>query len=306
MNGLKVVSPIILAASLLFSLTQAAPAPRAVKARDYVTQIVTETVWTTVDITTTIYVDELPSNHVPATTSVEATSSAEVASSTQELESYLVSPAVTPTATPAAAAEALVSEPAPLESTSPEPTSAAVSAAVEESAESSTSPAPEYPAAVQPSSVPAPAYNTPTTALIPSPSPAESSPASQSAPAVDTTGTSGGSETGTCRGRSSSCKGDITHYDGGMSACGRIVNTKTEYVVALPFGFMGTRSNDNPYCNMPITVRNPVTGTTVRGIVGEKCMGCLRRSIDTTDIMFEAVTDGQGDGREYNFEWWLD
>ena len=77
MGFLKVSAPLILAATLLSSLAQAAPAPRRLKARDYVTEVVTETVWTTVDITTTVYVDELPATSVPATASAEVTSSAE-------------------------------------------------------------------------------------------------------------------------------------------------------------------------------------------------------------------------------------
>lgn len=97
----------------------------------------------------------------------------------------------------------------------------------------------------------------------------------------------------------------MTHWDGGLGACGWDVDTKSEMQIALPFEFMGTLSNSNPYCGRSVTLFNPNSGTTVQATVGDKCMGCVDRAIDCTDILFDAITDGQGDGRMSGIEWWF-
>jgi hypothetical protein len=281
MGLFKVATPVILAASLLSSLAQAAPAPRAIKVRDYVTDLVTETIWTTLDITTTVYVDELPSTTAPASTPAEVTSSAE------EVES-------TPLPTPTAAA---TSAPAP----APEPVSSQPAPSAGEFVESSTAPAPEYntPAPEVPAyTPPAPAPPAPATPEAPAPSP---EPVSE---ATNTAASSGGSESATCEGGSSSCKGDVTHWDGGLGACGTVVDTEGDMAIALPHEFMGTLSNSNPYCGKTVTIKT-VSGSTVQATVKDKCMGCVGRSIDLTNKLFNAVTDGKGDGRVQGIEWWI-
>jgi hypothetical protein len=281
MGLLKVATPVILAASLLSSLAQAAPAPRAIKVRDYVTDLVTETVWTTLDITTTVYVDELPSTIAPASTPAEVTSSAE------EVEP-------TPLSTPTAAA---TSAPAP----APEPASSEPAPSAGEFAESSTAPAPEYttpPPEVPAYTPPAPAPPAPATPEASAPSP---EPVSE---AANTGASSGGSESATCEGGSSSCKGDVTHWDGGLGACGTVVDTEGDMAIALPHEFMGTLSNSNPYCGKTVTIKT-VSGSTVQATVKDKCMGCVGRSIDLTNKLFNVVTDGKGDGRVQGIEWWI-
>lgn len=284
MGLVRVSAPLILAASLLSSLAQAAPAPRALKARDYVTDIATETVWTTVDVTTTIYVDELPFTSAEMTTSAEEDS----LTSTSGPETTSTSAPVAPAPEPASS-EPASSEQAPATSTS----------AAGEFAESSAPPAPVYTSAEPP----APAYTPPAPAPPASPEAPAPAPVGQ---ASDNSGSSGGSESATCEGASSSCKGDITHYDGGLGACGTTVDTEGDMAIALPHEFMGSQSNSNPYCGKSVTVKNPVSGTTVQGTVRDKCMGCVGRSIDLTNKMFNAVTDGKGDGRVKNMEWWFD
>lgn len=302
MGFLKVSTPLILAAILLSSLAQAAPAPRRLKARDYVTEVVTETVWTTVDITTTIYVDELPSTSVPATASAEVTSSAEEtyaeeSSSAENIESMPLS-TVTPAASTTVAPEPAT--PAPAVS---EPVAASeLSTPAGEFVETSAPPPPVYtPPPSTSASAPEPVY---TPAAAPEPPPV---PAPVPAPAAiveEVSVSSTASETASCE-DGTVCKGDITWYEGGLGACGQSVDTEADNAIALPFGFMGTLSNSNPYCGMSVTVKNPVTGTTVQGTVRDKCMGCVGRAIDLTSKMFQAVTDGKGDGRVHNIEWWF-
>ena len=290
MAVLRLSSPIILALALLSPLVLAAPAPRAIKVRDYVTEVVTETVWTTVNVTTTVYVDELPSTSVPAKTTAESSPTA------------VVEPEFVTTSTPVP--EAAAPEPASSESTSSQAAPATPSPDAGELVESSAPPTPEYTPPVTPSPPKVPDHAPPAPAPEAYP-PAPEAASSPTTPVIDAVKSSGGSETADCQGGSSSCKGDVTHWEGGLGACGTVVDTDGENAIALPHEFMGPLSNSNPYCGKSITVKNPVSGTTVQGTVKDKCMGCVGRSIDLTSKMFKAVTDGTGDGREYNFEWWF-
>jgi gentisate 1,2-dioxygenase len=74
--------------------------------------------------------------------------------------------------------------------------------------------------------------------------------------------------------------------------------------IALPYEFMGTQSNGNPYCGKALTIKNPTTGQTISATVGDKCMGCTGRSIDLTEALFNAIGGGC-DGRCSGFEWWF-
>lgn len=114
------------------------------------------------------------------------------------------------------------------------------------------------------------------------------------------------STSGSCANDANACVGDVTHWDGGLGACGETVDTATDYAVALPYEFMGTLSNTNPMCNDLVTLYNPNSGTTVKAAVKDKCMGCTGRSLDTTDILFNFITDGQGNGRYSGIQWWFD
>lgn len=114
-----------------------------------------------------------------------------------------------------------------------------------------------------------------------------------------------GSASASCEGSGNTCAGDVTHWDGGLGACGWDVNTESEYAIALPHEFMGTQSNGNPYCGRKVTLVNPVSGTTVTASVGDKCMGCQGRAIDCTNALFNAITDGKGDGRLAGIQWYF-
>ena len=90
----------------------------------------------------------------------------------------------------------------------------------------------------------------------------------------------------------------------GLGACGWNVDTSSDMEIALPFAFMGTESNGNPYCGKSLTIKNPTTGTETQATVGDKCMGCTGFSIDLTDALFTAVAP-TGDGRVSGIEWWF-
>jgi hypothetical protein len=292
MGFLKLSTPLILGASLLSSVVQAAPAHRALKARDYVTEVVTETVWVTVDMTTTVYVDELP------TTTASASTTAEVISAEEE---EVVSSSI-PTsagAAPSIPSPSVTSAPAPA-APAPEPAYVAPAAAPGEFADKSVSAAVPVPSA--PAAPPVPQVAAPAPApLSPAPAPAPPAPVNQ---VVGSSATSAGSESASCEGGSAACKGDVTHWDGGLGACGTVVDTESDMAIALPFEFMGTLSNSNPYCGRTLTIET-VSGSTVQAKVADKCMGCMGRSIDLTNKLFNAVTDGKGDGRVKNIKWWF-
>lgn len=109
---------------------------------------------------------------------------------------------------------------------------------------------------------------------------------------------------GPCEGPGSGCVGDVTHWDGGLGACGWNVNANSDMQIALPVGLMGAQSNGNPYCGRAVTIKNPTTGVTVSATVGDKCMGCVGNSIDLTNALFAAVAPGC-DRRCTGFQWWF-
>jgi len=111
--------------------------------------------------------------------------------------------------------------------------------------------------------------------------------------------------TNSCEGPSNPCVGDVNHYDGGLGACGWPVDTNATLAVALPADFMGNLSNDNPYCGRQVTLRNPTSGTVATAVVVDKCMGCFARAIDCTNVLFDNITDGMGDGRVHGIQWWF-
>lgn len=76
------------------------------------------------------------------------------------------------------------------------------------------------------------------------------------------------------------CSGDITNYDPsvGNNACGDRVYQPTDSVIAIAYGMMGTLSSGtekNPLCGRYVQIENPANGKTARGMVVDKCMGCV-------------------------------
>jgi hypothetical protein len=263
---MAIFSKYLIASSILSAIALAAPLIQ----RDIVTDIVTETVWTTIDATTTIYDNTMP----PAATTPAVMTSPTIQMNTIE----------TPTSNPTT----LVPMTTPV---APPPPS---TQAAEFFGTSTT--------ASLPSAVGATAA-TPTAAA-----PSTSAGTSASAAVASSTAVSGSinaSTSGTCEGEGNACVGDVTHWDGGLGACGTNVDTNTDLAIALPYQFMGTASNDNPYCGRSVTLYNPTSGTTVQATVRDKCMGCLDRAIDCTDILFNEITDNMGNGRMSGIEWWL-
>jgi len=234
---MAVFNKVILAAAALATFVVAAP----VEKRHLV--IVTETDWTTVEVTTTLVGSAEPTE-LPATTTVPA---AVVTSSS------VVAPSVASVITPVIA----------------QVSTAAVAPAVTSVVTPATSAA----------SIPAPVS---TVALQ----------------QKDT------AATGPCVGEGSGCVGDVTHWDGGLGACGWTVDSNSELQIALPVGLMGSLSNTNPYCGMSVTIYNPIDDKTQVATVGDKCMGCLGNSIDLTNALFAAVAPS-GDGRVSGVQWWF-
>jgi hypothetical protein len=254
---MAIFSKYLIASSVLSAIALAAPLIQ----RDVVTDIVTETVWTTLDVTTTIYDNAMPATTTPAVMTPPA------AQMTSTSAPTTLVPMTTPAAPP------------------PSPTPAA------EFFGTSTAPVVGATAVTSTAVAPSTSTWTSTSAAV-APSPAAS-------------GSITASSSGTCEGEGNACVGDVTHWDGGLGACGTNVDTNSDLAIALPYQFMGTASNSNPYCGRSVTLYNPTSGTTVQATVHDKCMGCLDRAIDCTDILFNQITDNMGNGRMSGIEWWL-
>ena len=246
--------------------------------RAVVWETVTDIVWTTVDVTTTVY--------------PQATHSATVVP--------VVANAVpTTTAAPAPAVEAPIKEQETVAPTTSATTTAAAVPVVEEKAAptiSSTTAAPAAPTVeAEPYSAPAPA-----------PSPvveAETSSAAAPAatPAVNTETTTKSTRTGVCS-EGAPCTGDITFYDTATtstnpSSCGTTNDGTVENVLALPHGIM-TDSD----CGKTVTVT--YNGQTATGIVVDKCMGCDNGSVDLSRHFFGELAS-MGKGRASGAKWYI-
>lgn len=268
-------SKFLVAATAIVSLVAAAPMniPRDV------TSVVTETAYTTVDVPVTLWVDE---NGKPIRTEVPAQAGNFAAHApTSDLKS---------SALPSTTTSISVSSPTTPVAQNAAPVVPTTTAAPPPPPAPTTTTAPVVQAAVAtPQSQWTPPAVTTTAAAQPVPT---------------TTNTHSSGQSGVCQGEGSGCTGDITHYDGGLGACGWNVNTATDFQIALPVGLMGAQSNGNPYCGKSLTIKNPTTGQTVQATVGDKCMGCTGNSIDLTDALFAAIGNGC-DGRCSGFQWWF-
>jgi hypothetical protein len=280
---MAIFSKLILGSAILSSLALAAPFG------EKPTFTVWETDYTTMDFTTTIYIDDARTKfggfNGPFAHSTAASESIGTVAPLETSSPSIVSIAPAP-------AEAS-SEPAPTVAI-PNP---ATETPVNPNPSSSTTPVAVTPAAV-----------IPTTPSIPSAAPAPSTSAAM-AGAVDTGSGSGAlssaSDSATCEGEGTACQGDITYYNGGLGACGTNVDP-TGNGIALPFAFMGAQSNGNPYCYRTLTIYNPATGLSAQAEVMDKCEGCDGRSIDLTPALFSSLTnDDLGLGRVHDVDWWF-
>ncbi|CAI7569731.1 unnamed protein product [Penicillium palitans] len=247
-------------AGAFFALTgySAPVAKRAV-----VWETVTDVVWTTVDVTTTVYpqaahtatVVPVVANAVPTTTA------APVQASTKEVEEAApttTSSSSTTTAAPVPTVEAPAKQ---VEQAAPTTTSSTTTAAPAPTveAETSTTPAPVVQAETSTSSA-APA-------------------ATRSANTETTIST----RTGVCS-EGSPCDGEITFYDTATtstnpSSCGTTNDGTVENVLALPHGIMADSD-----CGKTVTIT--YKGQTATGIVVDKCMGCDNGSVDLSRHLF--------------------
>jgi hypothetical protein len=259
---MAILSKLILGSAIFSSVALAAPfgGKAAWTVTDY----------TTIDVTTTIYIDD----------------------------SKTMSGGFQPTF----AAQGLSSS-APLETSSPIPTIAAPSTTMSTSVIPTASPASFY----TPSSSITPPAVTPAAVMTSSSTTPAAAPTSSAALAKNagTGAPSSASDSASCQGETAACQGDITYYGGGLGACGVNVDPAGNGI-ALPYEFMGTLSNDNPYCGKTLTIYNPATGQSAQATVMDKCMGCTGRSIDLTETLFSAVANGDtGLGRVSGVDWWF-
>lgn len=272
----------LLALSALFTIVAyAAPhnAKHVHNKRDMLIVTDTEVVMTTVDVYVTV---DASGNTIGGAPSAAPNTTTIATSTTSALGAQFFAPAPssTFTSTSSSAAVQVPVDAAPAVSTSPPAaTSTQAPAATEAPADTQ---APAVYAALSPATTPAPAAS--------SAAPATSAPAPASSAATSDGSSSGGPYTG-----------DITFYEVGLGACGQ-TNQDSDLVIALPWGFMGTQSNGNPYCNKQVKITNGQYTSTAT--VVDKCMGCTGMSIDCSPSLFSALTgDNMGLGRVSGVTW---
>lgn len=268
---------IALAGALFMASTAAAP----VEKRAVVWETVTDVVYTTVDVTTTLYPQELVATAtvVPVTTTSSDAAAVESTSAKPE-EHHQPEPTTTSTST---------STPAP----APEPTQPTTT----EQPTTSVAPAPApEPTTTEPATTEEP---TSTSSTVAAPTARASSDTTSSSSGSGSSSSSG--YTGTCS-KESPCSGQMTYYDtatsaSAPSACGTTNDGLTELVLALPVGIM-TDSD----CGKTVTIE--YGGITKTGKVVDKCMGCDNGSLDLSRAFFE-VFDSLSAGRLSGAKWYI-
>ena len=319
-----------LALGALLATSSALPAPLNARDKVVVWETVTDVVWTTIDITTTITasgahptgttmtigpVDAHPTTEVRTVTVAEMTStptatpaaptvaadpspSPKPAQSVQEHQHQNQNQAPAASTTTAAPAPTVAADPSP----SPKPAQF-----VQEHQHQNQNQAPAAPtttAAPAPAPAPSPKdpQPDPSPSPAPAPAPAQSSSSGNSSPSPNPgTGGSSSGYSGPCS-ESSPCSGQVTFYDtatspSAPSACGTTNNGHAEDVLALPVGIMGPSD-----CGKTVTVQ--YGGSTVTGTVVDKCMGCDDSSIDLSRHFFGSLADF-AEGRLHGVTWWI-
>jgi len=249
----------------------------------------TDVVWETIEMTTTIWIDD-DATPVPAaatpTLSTEAQFYQSYAQPQEDSSSTYVAPAATsspayvapsPSSTSVYVAPVTTSAyvaPIPVESTTSEAAPALV-----ESATSEVAPTPVESTTSQ--AAPAPIESTTS----------EAAPVASSIAPSDASTVSPANPSATTCTSAAPCSGDMTYYDAsaGTGACGWNNDTMTEAVIALPYEFMGTQSNGNSYCGKTVTIS--YGGKTVEATVVDKCMGCKGKSIDLSNHAFDQLAE---------------
>ncbi|KAJ5191078.1 uncharacterized protein N7498_010063 [Penicillium cinerascens] len=258
-----IAKTIALAGALYSVLGFAAPMQK----RAVVWETVTDIVWTTIDVTTTLYPQQLDA----ATATVAPVTTA--------------APAVAAVTTTQAAQQQQAQKEA-----EPEPTSS--------SSTSTVAPAPAPAPTEQPTQAPAPPAAVPTTSAAPSSTSEAPAPASSSS---SSSSSQGSGYDGSCD-ESSPCTGQMTYYDTATtstnpSACGTTNDGETEFVLALPHGIMTDGD-----CGKSVTIE--YNGVTKTGTVVDKCMGCDNTSIDLSRALFGAFAS-LSEGRLSGAKWYI-
>ncbi|KAI9042578.1 RlpA-like double-psi beta-barrel domain-containing protein [Aspergillus affinis] len=258
-----------LAGSLLAAFGSAAPLNKRDNGNNVhvVYETATTVVWTTVDLTTTIYAN------IPAPTAAAQTTVVSVPQAAPTVQAPEPEPETT-------SEEAQPTQPQPTTTQveQPEPTQPAVTSVAQPTYTPEPQPEPQQPT---------------TTAVAQQPT---TTAAAQPAP------TTGGSSSSGSSGSSSSggswSTGDLTFYDTATSStspssCGWTNDGLTENVVALSHEVM--QDSD---CGRMITIE--YNGKTTTAKVVDKCMGCNAGSVDLSRAAFDAVAsavDGRVQGK---------
>lgn len=237
-------------------------------------ETITDVVWTTVEVTTTV---TLPP--APVTTAITTSANAPQTVTATVVPAQPPQKPSEPGDTPVVSTPSVVPAPEqPSNSSPPAPTTPVV-------------PSPPLPTAEEPSSTTPSTPSAPTSTAggggghhpVPPPNP-------------PSTGYSG-----PCS-QSNHCTGEVTYYDTATLAshpgsCGGTSNGRSENVLALPQALM-----DQADCGRTVTVR--YGGVEATGVVVDKCMGCDSTSIDLSRHFFAQIAD-LAEGRIGGVEWWI-
>lgn len=258
-----------------------------IEKRDVVVQVVTDVVWTTVDVTTTVYPGQpssapVVSEAAPAvpTTVVSSVPVAPIDKAGQPNNANLAQPAPVPSPSPV----------------NPEPSPPAAPVAPVNSA-------PPNPSPVNPEPSPSAAPVAPVNPAPANPSPVNPAPEPKAALSnvpPSSGSSSGGSSSGPCS-AASPCTGDGTFYDTATSLaapsfCDTANDGTTENVVALSHEIM-----DQSMCGREVKVT--YDGKTTTAKVVDKCMGCSKGSIDMSRAAFGNIASM--DAGRIQVEWSL-
>ncbi|GKZ33214.1 hypothetical protein AbraIFM66950_003009 [Aspergillus brasiliensis] len=275
-----------LAGTLFAAFGSAAPVEK--RSTEVVYQTVTSVVWTTVDVTTTIY-GAAPTSSATATPTPDAQYQLPGNSQPEQSVNYQPSSSTTSTST-------VWWTPEPHSWTTSASTSTSTSESEPAWTPSTTSSVEAWTPATTSESEPAwtpsttsqwePAWTPSTTTTVPA---AATTSASSSGSSGSSSGYSGSCSAG------SPCTGDLTYYVAGLGSCGTTSNGNSDKVVALPVGLM-----TNSYCGK--TVKITYNGKTDYGTVLDKCMGCNDVSIDLSEKLFETFGT-MAEGRLTGAEW---
>ncbi|KAJ5747830.1 uncharacterized protein N7511_009526 [Penicillium nucicola] len=268
-------------AGAFFALTgySAPVAKRAV-----VWETVTDVVWTTVDVTTTLFPGQAPTTTatiVPVSAAAVPTTEAVVEEKAAPTTTTSSTVAPAPTEQAVTTSSTVAPAPAPATTEQAETTSAAPAPATTQEPETTTA-------------APAPVAE-PTTSSTTSSTVAANT-RSANVEATVSTGYTGACSSG------SPCDGDITYYDTATlstnpSSCGTTNDGTTENVLALPVGIM--KDGD---CGKSVTIE--YNGVTATGTVVDKCMGCDDGSIDLSRHLFGELAS-MGAGRVSGVKWYI-